>query len=215
MHISRLCEEVILWATPNFGFIELDDAFSTGSSIMPQKKNPDVAELARGKTGRVVGHLVGMLTMMKGLPLAYNKDMQEDKEALFDTVETCRGVLDCIAPMMETLQVKRENMENACARGFLTATDLADYLVRKGVPFRRAHEIVGKTVLICTERGITLHDLTTAELQDFAAEIEPDVHEAISLRASVQARGVIGGTAPVAVHAAIERAQKMLSMRFL
>jgi argininosuccinate lyase len=211
MHISRLCEEIILWATPAFNFVELDDAFSTGSSIMPQKKNPDVAELARGKTGRVVGHLIGLLTMMKGLPLAYNKDMQEDKEALFDTVHTCFGVLGVMTPMIRSMQVKPVRMEKACTQGFLTATDLADYLVHKGVPFRRAHEIVGKVVLYCTERQLTLDDLSTADLQRFAPEVEDDVHAAISLAASVNARAVIGGTAPTAVEDALSRARQLVA----
>ncbi|HHT27001.1 MAG TPA: argininosuccinate lyase [Firmicutes bacterium] len=215
MHISRLCEEIILWATPAFNFIELDDAFSTGSSIMPQKKNPDVAELARGKTGRVVGHLVGLLTMMKGLPLAYNKDMQEDKEAMFDTVHTCVGVLGVMTPMIRSMQVKPERMENACVEGFLTATDLADYLVRKGVPFRSAHEIVGKIVLYCTENQLTLADLSTAELRRFAPEADDDVQETISLQASVNARMVIGGTAPAAVENALSRARKLVADRLL
>jgi argininosuccinate lyase len=210
MHVSRLCEELVLWSSAGFSFIELDDAFCTGSSIMPQKKNPDVAELARGKTGRVAGHLMALFMTMKGLPLAYNKDMQEDKEALFDTVDTCKAVLTVMAPMIQTMQVKRDEMEKACAKGFITATDLADYLVRKGVPFRRAHEVVGKAVLWCLEHGRTLTDLTTAELQQFAPEIAADVHSAITPAAAVAARAVPGGTAPEMVAEARARAHRML-----
>ena len=215
IHIIRFCEELVLWASAEFDFVELDDAFSTGSSIMPQKKNPDVAELARGKSGRVIGHLMGLLTVMKGLPLAYNKDMQEDKEALFDTVDTAKAVLAVIAPMITSLQVNKERMKNACSRGFLNATDLADYLVRKGVPFRRAHEIVGQAVLACIERNIGLCEMPLAELQVMAPEVDEDVYAAISLEASVGARRVIGGTAPEAVAVGLARARQLISHRLL
>lgn len=210
MHISRLCEEIVLWTSQEFRFITLDDAYSTGSSIMPQKKNPDVAELARGKTGRVYGHLIGMLTVLKGLPLAYNKDMQEDKEALFDTIDTLKGTLQVMAPMIRTWHVNRSVMRDAIEYGYLNATDLADYLVRKGVPFRRAHEIVGRTVLLCDREGCRIEDLPLERLQELAPEVEGDVYEAIGYEQILAARNAVGGTGPEAVASGLERARSFL-----
>ncbi|MEW6447945.1 MAG: argininosuccinate lyase [Bacillota bacterium] len=211
VHLSRLCEEIILWATPQFGFVELDDAFATGSSMMPQKKNPDVAELCRGKTGRVVGNLAGMLALLKGLPLAYNKDLQEDKPLLFDTVDTLKGCLGVFVPMLQSLQVNRERMAAAARQGFLTATDLAEYLVRKGLPFREAHEVVGGVVLYCLEQGKELGSLTLDEYRRFSPVVDPDVFEVVSLKEALQARRVIGGPAPVAVRERIEYLKKLLT----
>jgi argininosuccinate lyase len=205
MHLSRFSEELILWSTSEFGFIELSDSFCTGSSIMPQKKNPDVPELVRGKTGRVYGNLVALLTVMKSLPLAYNKDMQEDKEPLFDTIDTVKGSLKIFADMVREMRVRAEAMRLAATRGFSTATDVADYLVRKGLPFRDAHEVVGKTVRFCIEQKRDLPDLTLAEWQGFSTKIEADIFEAITLEASVNARGATGGTAQDRVKAEIER----------
>ncbi|MBI5971329.1 MAG: argininosuccinate lyase [Deltaproteobacteria bacterium] len=195
MHLSRLSEEIILWASQEFGFIELSDAFSTGSSIMPQKKNPDVAELARGKTGRVYGNLVALLTVMKGLPLAYNKDMQEDKEPLFDTIDTVKGALRVFAPMLKTMKVNKDAMREATKSGFLNATDAADYLVKKGVPFRDAHGVVGAVVAHCINRGKTLEDLTTVEWKGFSKEFGPDIKGAVRIERSVNSRKIHGGTA--------------------
>jgi argininosuccinate lyase len=195
MHLSRLSQEITLWCSAEFGFIELSDAFSTGSSIMPQKKNPDVAELVRGKTGRVYGHLQGVLTVMKGLPLAYNSDMQEDKEALFDVVDTVKACLRVLAPMLETMTLRPERMRSAAAEGFGTATDMADYLVTKGLPFRQAHEIVGRIVRVCVERRQTLEGLSLDELHRFSPLFEADVFDAIALEASVDRRRVRGGPA--------------------
>jgi argininosuccinate lyase len=193
MHLSRLSQEITLWCSAEFGFIELSDAFSTGSSIMPQKKNPDVAELARGKTGRVYGHLQGVLTVMKGLPLAYNSDMQEDKEALFDVVDTVKACLRVFAPMLATLTVRPERMRRAASEGFGTATDMADYLAAKGIPFREAHEIVGHIVRHCLDQQRSLEDLSLAELQAFSPLFDHDVYAAIDLDASVDRRQVRGG----------------------
>lgn len=195
MHLSRLGQEITLWCSAEFGFIELSDAFSTGSSIMPQKKNPDVAELARGKTGRVYGHLQGVLTMMKGLPLAYNSDMQEDKEALFDVIDTVKACLRVFAPMLATLKVRPERMRRAAAEGFGTATDMADYLAAKGIPFREAHEIVGRIVRHCLDRQRNLEDLSLEELHLFSPLFDRDVYAAIALDASVDRRQVRGGPA--------------------
>ncbi|WP_027416082.1 argininosuccinate lyase [Aneurinibacillus terranovensis] len=194
-HLSRLCEEFILWMSNEFGFVELDDAFCTGSSIMPQKKNPDVAELVRGKTGRVYGNLMGMLTVLKGLPLAYNKDMQEDKEGMFDTVATLHGALSLFAPMIRTMKVRKEKMRQAVAEDFSNATDLADYLVNKGMPFRQAHEVVGKTVLYCIEWGKYLLDLTLEEYKQFSELFGDDIYAALDPQQVVNARNVLGGTA--------------------
>jgi argininosuccinate lyase len=209
-HLSRFSEEIILWSSSQFGFIELSDAFCTGSSIMPQKKNPDVPELVRGKSGRVHGHLVGLLTLMKGQPLAYNKDNQEDKEPLFDTLDTVLGSLKVFADMIPAMTVKRATMREAARRGFATATDLADYLVRKGVAFRDAHEIVGRAVRHGIETGKDLSDMSLDELQTFSAAIGADAHAVLTLEGSVAARNHVGGTAPEQVRAAVKRARKRL-----
>ncbi|KQV48593.1 argininosuccinate lyase [Pelomonas sp. Root1217] len=205
LHISRLSEELILWMSQNFGFIALPDAFCTGSSIMPQKKNPDVPELARGKTGRVVGHLVGLVTLMKGQPLAYNKDNQEDKEPLFDTVDTLKDTLRIFADMLAGLTVKPEAMRAAALKGHATATDLADYLVKKGVAFRDAHEVVAHAVKTATAKGVDLAALTLEELKTFDARVEADVFDVLSLEGSLNARNVLGGTAPAQVRAQVAR----------
>lgn len=207
-HISRLSEELVLWMSPRVGFIDLADRFCTGSSIMPQKKNPDVPELARGKTGRVNGHLIALLTLMKGQPLAYNKDNQEDKEGLFDSADTVRDTLTIFVDMIPGIQVKPKAMREAALQGYATATDLADYLVKKGLPFRDAHEIVAHAVLECEKRGCDLADLSLAELQAFHASIEADIHDVLTLEGSVAARNHIGGTAPERVR---EEAQRILA----
>ncbi len=208
MHLSRLSEELILWSSADFAFIELTDAFCTGSSIMPQKKNPDVPELVRGKTGRVYGNLISLLTLMKSLPLAYNKDMQEDKEPLFDTIDTVKGSLKIFADMIALMQVRAENMRLAAARGFSTATDVADYVVRKGIPFRNAHEIVGKTVRYCIEHKKDIPELSLDEFKQFSEVIEADIYDYVTLEASVNARRATGGTAREAVEREIARARK-------
>jgi argininosuccinate lyase len=210
MHLSRFSEELVLWSSSQFDFIELSDAFCTGSSIMPQKKNPDVPELVRGKTGRVYGHLFSLLTLMKSQPLAYNKDNQEDKEPIFDIVDTLKGSLRVYADMIPSMRVKHENMRNAALRGFTTATDLADYLVGKGVPFRDAHEIVGKSVRYCVENRCSLESLSLELLQSFSDLIQADVHAALTLEGSIAARNHVGGTAPVQVRAAIQRLRSRL-----
>ena len=198
-HVSRLAEELVLWMSPRFGFVRLPDRFTTGSSIMPQKKNPDVPELARGKTGRVNGHLVALLTLMKGQPLAYNKDNQEDKEPLFDTVDTVLDTLRAFVEMIPGLEVDTAAMRRAAAEGYSTATDLADYLVRKGMPFREAHEVVARAVKAAATRGVELADLPLAELKGFAPSIEADVQPVLTLEGSVAARDHPGGTAPAQV----------------
>jgi len=205
MHLSRFSEELILWSSADFNFVELTDAFCTGSSIMPQKKNPDVPELVRGKTGRVYGNLVSLLTLMKSLPLAYNKDMQEDKEPLFDTIDTVKGSLKIFADMIAEMRVKADNMRIAAARGFSTATDVADYCVRKGLPFRQAHEVVGKTVRYCVETGKDIPELSLDEFRQFSELIEADIYDFVTLEASVNARQATGGTATKAVQREIER----------
>jgi argininosuccinate lyase len=210
-HLSRFSEELILWSSAQFDFIDLPDRFCTGSSIMPQKKNPDVPELVRGKAGRVFGHLMGLLTLMKGQPLAYNKDNQEDKEPLFDTVDTLKGSLRVFADMMPALRVKPAAMLAAARSGFSTATDLADYLVRKGLPFRDAHEVVGRAVRHGVEQGRDLADMSLEELRGFSARIEEDVFAVLTLEGSVAARNHIGGTAPEQVRAAIARARMRLA----
>ncbi|BEH08518.1 argininosuccinate lyase [Geobacter sulfurreducens] len=207
MHLSRFSEELILWSTSEFKFVELTDSFCTGSSIMPQKKNPDVPELVRGKTGRVYGNLMALLTVMKALPLAYNKDMQEDKEPLFDTIDTVKGSLKIFADMVREMRINAGNMRAAAAKGFSTATDVADYLVRQGMPFRDAHEVVGKTVAYCIANGKDLPDLTMDEWQGFSDKIGEDIFDAITLEASVNARAATGGTALERVRAEIERAK--------
>jgi argininosuccinate lyase len=211
MHLSRFSEEMVLWSSLEFGFVEMDDAYSTGSSIMPQKKNPDVAELVRGKTGRVYGDLMGLLTVMKGLPLAYNKDMQEDKEAVFDAVDTGKMCIDIFTRMLSTCRFKKETMYKAASKGFTNATDFADYLVKKGTPFRTAHEITGRLVLECLNRGIGIEDLSLAELKELGGDfIEADVYEAISLKTCVEGRKLTGGPAPDTVKADIEKAKAEL-----
>ncbi|MBR6556622.1 MAG: argininosuccinate lyase, partial [Clostridia bacterium] len=205
MHISRLSEEMILWASLEFRFIELSDAYSTGSSIMPQKKNPDLCELARGKTGRVYGDLFTLLTVMKGLPLAYNKDMQEDKEALFDAVDTVRGVLCVFPDMLRTMRIRRENMRAAAGAGFINATDCADYLVKKGMPFRTAYKIVGEIVGECTQNGKTLESMSLADYQSHSELFGEDVYDAINLENCLALRRSYGGPAPENVRAAVER----------
>jgi argininosuccinate lyase len=211
MHLSRMSEELIIWSSAQFDFIRLSDSFCTGSSIMPQKKNPDVPELIRGKSGRVFGHLMALLTLMKGQPLAYNKDNQEDKEPLFDLVDNLKGSLKVFADMVPAISCNREAMRQAAHKGFATATDLADYLVRKGVPFRDAHEVVGRSVAYCVEHGRDLAELRLVELQQFSAVIDADVFDHLTLEGSVAARDHIGGTAPNRVRAAIERARARLS----
>ena len=210
MHLSRLSEELILWSSADFAFIELSDGFCTGSSIMPQKKNPDVPELVRGKTGRVYGNLVSLMTLMKSLPLAYNKDMQEDKEPLFDTIDTVRGALKVFAAMIAEMTVKPGQMKIAAGRGFSTATDIADYLVRKGLPFRNAHEVVGKTVRYCVENGKDIPALTLEEFRQFSSDIGPDIYDYVTLEASVNARKSTGGTARETVEREITLARSAL-----
>lgn len=209
-HLSRFSEEIILWCSWEFKFIELDDAFATGSSIMPQKKNPDVTELIRGKTGRVNGNLVTLLTMMKGLPLAYNKDMQEDKEAIFDTIDNVKLCVKTFIPMLATMRVIPENMRNAAAKGFINATDCADYLVKKGMPFRDAYKITGTLVALCIEKGLTLETLPIEEYKKMTELFSEDVYQAISLDTCVRERKSYGGPAPDVVAVQIENARKKL-----
>jgi argininosuccinate lyase len=211
VHVSRLAEEIVLWMSQNFGFIDLADRYCTGSSIMPQKRNPDVAELARGKSGRVVGHLMGLLTLMKGQPLTYNKDNQEDKEPLFDTVDTLRDTLRIMAEMVGGITVKPEAMERAALKGYATATDLADYLVKKGLPFRDAHEIVAHAVKAAIAQGVDLAELPLATLQGFHKDIGPDVFEVLTLRGSLVARNGVGGTAPEQVRRQIALHRRRLA----
>jgi argininosuccinate lyase len=211
VHFSRLSEELVLWMSQNFGFIDLADRFCTGSSIMPQKKNPDVPELARGKTGRVVGHLMGLITLMKGQPLAYNKDNQEDKEPLFDTVDTLKDTLRIFIEMVAGIVVKPEAMERAALRGHATATDLADYLVKKGLPFRDAHEVVAHAVKLAIAQGATLSELPLATLQTFHPAIADDVYAVLTLQGSLNARHGIGGTAPAQVRAQVARHRARLA----
>jgi argininosuccinate lyase len=210
VHVSRMAEEIVLWMSQNFGFIDLADRYCTGSSIMPQKRNPDVAELARGKSGRVVGHLMGLITLMKGQPLTYNKDNQEDKEPLFDTVDTLSDTLRIMAEMVGGIVVKADAMERAALKGYATATDLADYLVKKGLPFRDAHEAVAHAVKIAIGRGVDLSALPLAELQAIQPRIEADVAEVLTLRGSLNARQVAGGTAPAQVRLQVERHRQRL-----
>ncbi|MBS4216845.1 argininosuccinate lyase [Bacillus sp. FJAT-49711] len=209
-HLSRLAEEIILWTSKEFGFIELDDAYATGSSIMPQKKNPDMAELIRGKSGRVIGNLVGMLTVLKGLPLTYNKDMQEDKEGMFDTVHTMIGSLKIFTGMIQTMTVKNEDMEAAVNQDFSNATELADYLAAKGIPFREAHEIVGKLVLTCIQQNCYLLDLPLDQLQDACSEIDEDVFVILSPREAVKRRNSYGGTGFDQVKVQLEKAKQSI-----
>ncbi len=211
MHLSRFCEELILWSSDEFKFVEMDDAYSTGSSIMPQKKNPDVAELIRGKTGRVYGNLMTLLTMMKGIPLAYNKDMQEDKEAIFDSVDTVKLCLDVFTKMFVTMKINKENMRKGANGGFTNATDLADYLVKHGMPFRDSHAVVGRIVYHCIEKGCAIDELSLDELRSFSSLIGEDVYEAISMETCVSGRKLTGGPAKQTVLAAIAKAEASLS----
>ena len=210
MHLSRFCEELILWSSNEFGFVEMDDAFSTGSSIMPQKKNPDVCELIRGKTGRVYGDLTALLSMMKSLPLAYNKDMQEDKEALFDAHDTVYKCLMVFTAMLDCVKFNKPRMERGAAGGFTNATDAADYLVKKGLPFRQAHEVVGRLVLDCIKHDKALLDLELDELKQYSPLFDEDVYDAISLHTCVDMRGVKGGPSPDAVQAALDEGRSWL-----
>jgi len=210
MHLSRFSEELILWSSREFSFIEMDDAFSTGSSIMPQKKNPDLAELVRGKTGRVYGDLITLLTLMKSLPLAYNKDMQEDKEALFDAIDTVKKCLLVFAPMLKTAKFNKEKMAKAAKGGFTNATDLADYLVSKGLTFRDAHEVVGRAVLYCINNNRVLEDLDINEYQEFSSLVEEDVYEYLDVMKCVSRRRVPGGPAPETVLKALEEAAEWI-----
>jgi argininosuccinate lyase len=209
-HMSRFSEELVLWTSAQFNFIDLPDRFCTGSSIMPQKKNPDVPELVRGKTGRVNGHLISLLTLMKSQPLAYNKDNQEDKEPLFDCIDTLKGCLRAYADMVPALQANKESMREAAMRGYSTATDLADYAVRKGMPFRDAHEVVGKAVAFGIQQNKDLSELTLAELKVFSDIIEQDVFEVLTLEGSVNARDHLGGTAPAQVRKAVAVARSLI-----
>lgn len=210
VHLSRMAEEMILWQSEAYKFVDIGDAFCTGSSIMPQKKNPDVAELLRGKTGRAMGNLVALMTLMKGQPLAYNRDNQEDKQPLFDSVKTIQMCLGVLSAMIPTISVNRERMREAASQGFATATDLADYLVRKGVPFRDAHEVVGKAVRECLAEGITLPELPLERMRLYHPSIEADVFDVLSLEGSVNARNHVGGTAPEQVRAAVARHRGVL-----
>lgn len=210
MHLSRFSEEVILWCSAEFSFIELDDAYSTGSSIMPQKKNPDVAELVRGKAGRVYGSLMALLTMMKGLPLAYNKDMQEDKEAIFNSVDTVKLCLPIFTKMLDTMKIKKNNMYSAANGGFTNATDMADYLVKKGTPFRDAHEIIGRMVSYCLDKCVSIDDLSMDEFKSFSSLIDDDVYHAISLETCVNERKIPGGPSKESVKAQIANGKSFI-----
>jgi len=210
MHLSRLAEELILWATSEFKYIEMSDAFSTGSSIMPQKKNPDIAELVRGKTGRVYGNLMALLTIMKGLPLAYNRDMQEDKERIFDSIDTIKPCIKMMESLLKTAKINDNNMQSATEKGCLTATDLADYLVKKGVPFRAAHEVTGKIVRFCVDNGKDLYQISKRDLQRFCDKVGEDVHDHLTVEHSIMKRNVPGGTAKNQVMASIKEAKEEL-----
>jgi len=213
VHLSRMAEEIVWWSAPQFGFVELGDAFCTGSSIMPQKKNPDVAEIVRGKSARVIGHLVALITLMKAQPLAYNRDNQEDKEPVFDTVDTLGACVRVMAAMIPTMQVNRDRMLEAARLGYTTATDLADYLVRKGVAFRDAHEVVGKLVRLAVDSGRELSALSLEEMRAESEHIDEDVFAVLTLEGSVNARAHRGGTAPARVREAVERARALLAAR--
>jgi argininosuccinate lyase len=212
MHLSRLAEEIILWSSAEFGFIEIHDTYATGSSIMPQKKNPDVAELARGKTGRVYGNLMALLTTMKGLPLAYNKDMQEDKQGFFDTVDTLLATLAVFSGMVKTLKIKPENAARSVTRGYILATDIADYLVKKGEIFRKAHDIVGRLVKYAIENGKDFNELTLDEFREFSTLFEEDVLK-LSIESSLASRNITGGTAPERVVEELARARRSLDLK--
>lgn len=213
MHLSRLSEEIIMWCSWEFKFVELDDAFSTGSSIMPQKKNPDITELIRGKTGRVYGDLMALLTVMKGIPLAYNKDMQEDKEAIFDSIDTAKICINTLIPMIETMKVLKENMRKAASKGFINATDCADYLVKKGIPFRRAYKITGEIVAYCIDNNKVLEDMTVEEYKKFNDNFEKNIYEAISLENCIVNRNVKGGPSPIQVREQIEAVKKIFNKK--
>jgi argininosuccinate lyase len=208
MHLSRFCEDLILWSTEEFGYIEITDAFTTGSSLMPQKKNPDVAELIRGKTGRVYGNLTALLTILKGLPMTYNRDLQEDKEPLFDTVDTVQACLKILTAMICRITFRRERMETGAEGGFATATDVAEYLVMKGVPFREAHGIVGRLVAYCIEKKKALKNLTLTEFRRFYMGFGKDVFRCLNVRQSVNARKIAGGTAAEAVRRRIAEIER-------
>lgn len=210
MHLSRFCEEVILWNSNEYQFVEIDDSYSTGSSIMPQKKNPDIAELVRGKTGRVYGALTTLLTTMKGIPLAYNKDMQEDKEALFDAIDTVKQCLDIIDPMFDTLTVCKERMANSALHGYINATDCADYLVKQGLPFRDAYHVIGKLVGYCSKENKAINDCTLEELKSFHPYFKEDVYQALDLKTCVLQRNVLGGPSPEEVLRQIEVIQDFI-----
>ena len=213
MHLSRFCEEIIIWNSNEYRFITLDDAYSTGSSIMPQKKNPDIAELVRGKTGRVYGALVSILTTMKALPLAYNKDMQEDKELTFDAIDTVKGCLALFTGMISTMTVNKDNMESSAKNGFTNATDAADYLVNHGVPFRDAHGIVGQLVLFCEQKGIALDDMTLEEYKAISPVFEEDIFEAIRMETCVTKRNTLGAPGPAVMEEVIKRNEDYLKAR--
>jgi argininosuccinate lyase len=213
MHLSRCAEELVLWTTKEFSFAQISDSYTTGSSIMPQKKNPDVPEIVRGKTGRVYGNLMSLLTLMKALPLTYNRDLQEDKERLFDTVKTVQGCLQVFAPMLAQLRFNREAMAAAVRGGFLTATDLADYLAQRGMPFRSAHEVVGGIVAHCEKAGISLWDLDLPALQKFSPAFSVDALLCLSVEASVKSRRSEGGTAPMRVRSAVRAADRLCAQR--
>ena len=210
IHLSRFCEELILWSTDVFAFVEISDAYATGSSIMPQKKNPDIAELIRGKTGRVYGNLMGLLTIMKGLPLAYNKDMQEDKEAVFDAVDTVSSCLTVFAGMLKNLKFNKNNMYKSALSSYTNATDAADWMVKKGIPFRDAHEIIGKIVLYAIEKGLSLNELTLEEYKSISDVFDETIYEKISVESCVNSRNIEGGPAESAVIEAIEKAERFL-----
>jgi argininosuccinate lyase len=207
MHLSRLAEDLIIYSTAEFGFIELSDAVSTGSSLMPQKKNPDSLELIRGKAGRVFGHHAALLATMKGLPLAYNKDMQEDKEALFDTIDTLGGSLAVMTTVLRNVTVHRDKMGKAASTGYLNATDLADYLVRKGLEFRKAHELVGRVVMHALERGKPLEEVTLEEYKGFSAVFGDDLYDSLRLESSLAGKSALGGTSPARVSEALAKAR--------
>ena len=211
MHLSRFSEEIIIWNSNEYQFVELDDAYSTGSSIMPQKKNPDIAELVRGKTGRVYGALTSLMTTMKGIPLAYNKDMQEDKELSFDAMDSVKGCVALFRGMVATMRVRKEKMESSAKNGFTNATDAADYLVNHGVPFRDAHGIVGQLVLYCIEKNIALDDMTLAEYKAISPVFEEDIYEAISLKTCVEKRVTIGAPGQEAMKQVIEKEKTYLN----
>ncbi len=210
MHLSRFCEEIIIWNSNEYQFVEIDDGYSTGSSIMPQKKNPDIAELIRGKTGRVYGALMGMLTTMKGIPLAYNKDMQEDKEMVFDALDTVKGCLALFTGMLSTMKFQKERMLESCRHGFTNATDAADYLVNNGVPFRDAHGIIGRLVLYCIEKNKALDDLTMEEYKAISPVFEEDIYDAVSMETCVQKRNTVGAPGPEAMKQVIQKCREYL-----